>query len=215
LFCLRLLATLKENLKEAQKACRVCNRGSCAMSGKQKGVMGLLGKIDLYKKFTDNTAEDFLKSTKTGVMLSIVSAAAMTLLFLLEFSTYMTPTYKTDIVVDEQVDAKMKVFFDFTIHDLPCKHAVIDVEDSLGLSKHNVSKHIIKVRLDSHGRNLGEHKDMVRRRRRRRRASGVRGLSGGASPRELGIGRPAVGCLREPRCCAWGGELVAKSVSPG
>merc|ERR1711865_374169 len=126
---------------------------------KQKGVMGLLGKIDMYKKFKDNTADDFLKSTKTGVLLSVVSAAAVTLLFLLEFSTYMTPTYKTDIVVDEQVDAKMKVFFDFTIFDLPCKHAVIDVEDSLGLSKHNVSKHIIKVRLDSYGRNLGEHTD--------------------------------------------------------
>ena len=93
--------------------------------------------------------------------MSLVSVVAMGLLFLLEFSTYLTPTYKTDIVVDEQVDAKMKVFFDFTIFDLPCRHAIVDVEDSVGMSKHNVSKHIIKVRLDAKGRNLGEHKDLV------------------------------------------------------
>lgn len=131
------------------------------MSGNKKGVMGLLGKIDMYKKFKDDSAEMmFMQSTNIGVTMSAVSVVAMALLFLLEFSTYMTPTYKTDIVVDEQVDAKMKVFFDFTIFDLPCRHAVVDVEDSLGMAKHNVSKHIIKVRLDAKGRNLGEHKDV-------------------------------------------------------
>ena len=83
----------------------------------------------------------------------------MFILFVLELNSYLATSYLTEITVDEGIDEMLKVNFDITIFDLPCRLASVDVSDITGMNKHNVTRNMIKIRTDSKLRELGVYED--------------------------------------------------------
>ncbi|EQC39325.1 hypothetical protein SDRG_03530 [Saprolegnia diclina VS20] len=115
------------------------------------GAMDTLKKWDFYKKIP----EDLTVSTLPGVSLSLVGCFIMFVLFILEFNSYLSVNYRYDIVMDEGLDEMMRINFNITVPDLRCEFASIDVSDMTGTRKHNMTKDIYKIRIDSKRRILG------------------------------------------------------------
>ncbi|KAJ0402025.1 hypothetical protein ATCC90586_010282 [Pythium insidiosum] len=115
------------------------------------GAMDVLKKWDFYKKIP----EDLTVSTLPGVSLSIAGCFLMLLLFVLELNAFLTVDYKHDIVMDDALDATLRINFNITVPDLPCEFASVDVSDLTGTRKHNMTKNIYKIRIDHKGRHVG------------------------------------------------------------
>lgn len=141
--------------------------------GRGKAAMAsFIRKWDLYKK----VPEEFYQSTYSGVCLSLVGIAIMTLLFALEFSSFLEVKTRTDIVLDQgdsERSGMLAINFNISMMDLPCQFASVDVSDITGTRKHDIHQNIQKWRLDSKGRRLGlleehaiepeEHEDVEHR----------------------------------------------------
>lgn len=115
------------------------------------GALEVLKKWDFYKKIP----EDLTVSTMPGVSLSIIGCLLMLILFLLEFNAYLTVSYTTSIVMDEALDERMTINFNVTIPDLRCEFASVDVSDMTGTRKHNMTRDLYKIRIDSKQRMIG------------------------------------------------------------
>ena len=95
----------------------------------------------------------------------------MLTLFLFELNEYFTMTTSTTLVVDEFRDEVLRANFNLTVHDVPCEFLSVDVADMTGTNRHNISKDILKWRLDKDQRHLSgsmavaavEHKEIVQR----------------------------------------------------
>ena len=73
----------------------------------------------------------------------------------MEVNAYLTVTTTTDLVVDETPDRLLRVNFNLTLHQVPCEYVSIDVSDTTGASTHNITKDVLKFRLDQSQRVLG------------------------------------------------------------
>lgn len=111
----------------------------------------MLKKWDFYKKIP----EDLTVSTLPGVGLSVTGCFLMFILFMLEFNAYLSTSYATTIVMDEGLDAVMRINFNVTIPDLRCEFASLDVSDMTGTRKHNMTQDIYKIRIDHKQRMIG------------------------------------------------------------
>jgi thiol-disulfide isomerase/thioredoxin len=114
--------------------------------------MEKLKGLDLYRKLPT----DMTKGTVPGSILSIVGVLFMALLFIMEFSSYMSTTLVTDITLDQHHNDLLQINFNLTLPRLSCAYASVDVSDMLGTHRVNVSKNIRKFRLDADGERLGE-----------------------------------------------------------
>ena len=98
----------------------------------------------------------------------------LVVLFCFELQGYLTVTTQTDLVVDEMVDEVLRVNFNVSLHQVlnvfptavpplpcgrhsrkthrqvPCEYLSVDVSDLTGMNSHNISKDILKWRLDQH-----------------------------------------------------------------
>merc|ERR1719502_2162889 len=85
-------------------------------------------------------------------MISIGVLVFMSLLCLIEFSSFLSTSTETMVVLDPNQEKQLQINFNITLLDLPCRYAVIDVLDVLGTNRQNVSKNIEKWNLDSEGK---------------------------------------------------------------
>ncbi|KAI9188195.1 ER-derived vesicles protein erv46 [Blastocladiella emersonii ATCC 22665] len=107
-------------------------------------------QLDAYAK----TLDDFRIRTKTGGIVTLVSAFVIALLLVSEWIDYMTPTKHTRLMVETGRKAKMDIYFNLTIPKVPCVTLSLDVMDVSG-EHHDfgdLSHDIYKVRLDPNGR---------------------------------------------------------------
>lgn len=85
--------------------------------------------------------------------------AVFTIVFLVtgEISSYFKPEISTDLYVDDYLeDELMAIDFDVTFHNIPCYFIDISMSDVTGALQHNITKNIVRTRLDHKGRLLGE-----------------------------------------------------------
>ena len=85
------------------------------------------------------------------MVISLVGTVIMLTLFLFELNEYFTMTTSTTLVVDEFRDEVLRANFNLTVHDVPCEFLSVDVADMTGTNRHNISKDILKWRLDARG----------------------------------------------------------------
>ena len=86
------------------------------------------------------------------MIISLLGTIVMLTLFVFELNEYFTMSATTTLVVDELVDETLRVNFNVTMHQVPCEYLSVDVSDLTGTSRHNISKDILKWRLDSQQR---------------------------------------------------------------
>lgn len=110
---------------------------------------------------------DLTESTAHGSCLSVCASIFMLILFIAELWAFLTLQTVTNVVIDPNTDSLLRINFNITVLDIPCEFAVIDVIDTLGTRKDNITKNINKwqvdkngVRMSYEGRNM-EQKDLL------------------------------------------------------
>jgi thiol-disulfide isomerase/thioredoxin len=113
------------------------------------------GKIN-YFNFFKHVPSDLVISSTPGVVISAVGTVIMLVLFMFEVGEYFTLKSSTTLVVDEFRDEVLRANFNVTLHSVPCEHLSVDVSDLTGTMRHNITKDILKWRLDSQQRVIAD-----------------------------------------------------------
>ncbi|RDB17990.1 Endoplasmic reticulum-Golgi intermediate compartment protein 3 [Hypsizygus marmoreus] len=112
-----------------------------------KGLFGHLKGVDAFGK----TTEDVKVKTRTGALLTLLSAAIILAFTTMEFIDYRRITIDTSIVVDKSRGEKLTVNMNVTFPRVPCYLLSLDVMDISGELQRDLSHNILKVRLDESG----------------------------------------------------------------
>src|SRR5690349_19310853 len=115
-----------------------------------KRTMGL-EQFDIYPKL----AEEFKVRTYSGALISIVASGLMFLLFMNEFSFYLSTQVKDHLVVDLSTEGRLSIDFEIQFHRLPCVLLTLDVMDVAGEQSIDVDHDIIKRPIDHRGQLIG------------------------------------------------------------
>jgi hypothetical protein len=70
---------------------------------------------------------ELMEGTKRGSALSLVAAGVMGILFLMETGAYFSRTTMTQLQLDTNDEARVRLNFNITMMDLKCEFAVVDV----------------------------------------------------------------------------------------
>ncbi|XP_028176787.1 endoplasmic reticulum-Golgi intermediate compartment protein 3 [Ostrinia nubilalis] len=111
-------------------------------------------QLDAYAK----TLEDFRIKTATGAAITIIGGIVMTLLFISELHTYMSPNISEELFVDTSRGHKLRINFDIVIPRISCDYLVLDAMDSSGEQHLQMDHNIHKRRLDLDGNPIEEPK---------------------------------------------------------
>ncbi|KIM43117.1 hypothetical protein M413DRAFT_443928 [Hebeloma cylindrosporum] len=112
-----------------------------------KGLFGSLKGVDAFGK----TTEDVKVKTRTGAFLTIISAAIILSVTMIEFFDYRRLNVDTSIIVDKSRGEKLTVNLNITFPRVPCYLVSVDVMDISGELQRDISHNVLKSRLDSHG----------------------------------------------------------------
>lgn len=111
--------------------------------------------------FFRRVPKDMTEATSHGGAVSIIGVVLMVVLFLNEFSSYMTVDTSTKIVMDQSTNRQWAIEFNVTMAHVPCKFATIDVADQhrggLANVQHNVTANIDRWHIDENFEPYMEH----------------------------------------------------------
>ncbi|KAG2757911.1 Sec1-like protein [Suillus brevipes Sb2] len=138
-----------------------------------------------------NTTEDVKVKTRTGALLTLISACIILAFTTMEFFDYRRVGVDTSIVVDRSRGQKLSVRLNVTFPHVPCYLLSLDVMDISGEQQRDISHNILKKRITptgvdmpaSRGEDLRNDIDKLAE----RRANGYCGSCYGGEP-------PASGC---------------------
>ena len=83
--------------------------------------------------------------------MSVVALLLMTVLFFSETLAFARSDIVTSISIDDNVDPQIRLNFNITFFALHCDYVVVDVWDSLGTNRQNITKNVEKWQLDANG----------------------------------------------------------------
>ncbi|KAI0684934.1 endoplasmic reticulum-derived transport vesicle ERV46 [Cytidiella melzeri] len=112
-----------------------------------KGVFGGLKGLDAFGK----TMEDVKVKTRTGAMLTLVSAALILAITMMELIDYRRVTVDTSIQVDKSRGERLTVKVNLTFPRVPCYLLSLDVMDISGETQTDITHRISKNRLTEKG----------------------------------------------------------------
>lgn len=101
-------------------------------------------------------SNEFKVTTNTGGTVSLISLVLMFILFVSEFTSYMTITRTEHIVVDTTIGQRLRINFNITFHALTCSEANLDAMDISGEQHLDAEHSLFKHRLSSNGELIGE-----------------------------------------------------------
>ncbi|KAK1407044.1 hypothetical protein QVD17_38654 [Tagetes erecta] len=110
--------------------------------------MALTSKIksvDFFRKIP----RDMTEASLSGAGLSIVAAASMMFLFVMELNNYVAITTTTSVIVDQSSDSEfLLIGFNLSFPALSCEFASLDVSDVLGTNRLNITKTVRKFAIN-------------------------------------------------------------------
>lgn len=105
-------------------------------------IFARLKSIDFFKKLPS----DLTEATLTGAWISIAAAVIMVLLFAAELMSFLSVSSTTQLVVDRSPQNELlKVNFNISFPALSCEFATVDVSDTLGTKRMNLTKTVRKA----------------------------------------------------------------------
>lgn len=115
-------------------------------------ILQKLKAVDFYRKIPT----DLTEATVAGASISLVAAVSIVLLLGMELNGFLSPTYKEELVVDRSPPGELlRVNFNVSFPSLPCEFATLDVSDSLGTKRLNLTKTVRKLPLGYDGQRAG------------------------------------------------------------
>ncbi|KAF8322629.1 Sec1-domain-containing protein [Clavulina sp. PMI_390] len=97
------------------------------------------------------TMEDVKIKTRTGGLLTLISAAVILSFTMVEFLDYRRVHTDTSIIVDRSRGEKLNVVFNVTFPRVPCYLVSVDVTDISGELQTDLTHNILKTRINSQG----------------------------------------------------------------
>lgn len=98
--------------------------------------------------------KDLTEATMLGALMSILCITTVIILFFTETYAFLRTNVSTTLDVDETPDQQIRLNFNITMHNLRCAYASVDVWDSLGTNKQNVTSNVDKWGIDREGRKV-------------------------------------------------------------
>ncbi|KAA1469923.1 Sec1-domain-containing protein [Dentipellis sp. KUC8613] len=98
-----------------------------------------------------STMEDVKVKTRTGALLTLISAALILAITTMEFIDYRRVGIDTSVVVDRSRGEKLTVRMNVTFPRVPCYLMSLDVMDISGETQRDVSSNILKTRITGTG----------------------------------------------------------------
>ena len=86
-----------------------------------------------------------------GAICTVVAFAAMITLAIIETGAYFSSDFTTSIYMDDNPNSQLRINFNITMHDMSCDYASVDLWDSIGTNRQNVTQNIEKWQLDDNG----------------------------------------------------------------
>jgi len=99
--------------------------------------------------------KDLSEASATGAAMSFVAVVTCAVLFICETKAFLTSSLSTDVVLDTNQDEQLQINFDVTMLDMSCEHVTVGVWDAFGTERMNISKNILKQRIDHKGADKG------------------------------------------------------------
>jgi len=108
--------------------------------------------VNIFHARSINTNKTCIKKATTlGAFMSLCAMLVMTILFLSETFAFLHTIMATTIALDENDQPQIRLNFNITLLDLHCDYVSVDVWDTLGTNRQNVTKNIEKWQLDEYG----------------------------------------------------------------
>mmetsp|Transcript_878 Transcript_878/g.1367 ORF Transcript_878/g.1367 Transcript_878/m.1367 type:complete len:482 (+) Transcript_878:184-1629(+) len=118
-----------------------------SLNGHGSGGRAFLSGVDFYRR----VPRDLTEATSLGAVMSICAICVMTVLFFSETLAFARTNIITEIALDDNTNPQIRLNFNITFFDLHCDYVAVDVLDSLGSNRQNVTKNVEKWQLDSDG----------------------------------------------------------------
>lgn len=103
--------------------------------------MVALSSLDLFRKIP----KDLSQATAHGGVLTLLVSTVLAAVLLLEVWTYAAGETQTKVVLDRNMDEKLRLNFAVTFLELPCEFAEVEVLDYFGNTKMDLFGHIDKT----------------------------------------------------------------------
>ena len=114
-----------------------------------------IASLDMYRK----VPQDLVEGSQQGSIVSWIALIIMATLFARETQQFLSSKLVTDLSLDRSKVSKLKVNFNFTMLDLRCEYATINLVSVLG-NEQNITKDITRWAVDYDGvRNLVAHRN--------------------------------------------------------
>ena len=117
-----------------------------------KTVRRQLQKLDIFEKVQQ---EDTIQTGHGGIQ-TLLTYIVMLVLFISEFSAYMTTTTTEHVKVDPSAGGRLRINLNITFAALNCREVSLVAMDVAGEHQLGIDHTIHKHRLDSKGRTIGE-----------------------------------------------------------
>lgn len=115
-----------------------------------------LESFDLYTKVRDEGDGDTTVQTSSGATVALLSFVLCLILAFFELRGWLVPVQREHMVVDPVVEDRLRINFDITFPSLTCTEANLDAMDVAGEQQNGLAHDILKMRLDSQGRAIGD-----------------------------------------------------------
>ncbi|CAE8582353.1 unnamed protein product [Polarella glacialis] len=99
--------------------------------------------------------KDLAEASATGAMMTLVAVVTCAVLFICETNAFMSAKTRTDVVLDSNQDSNLQINFDVTMLDMSCEHVTVGIWDAFGTERMNITKNIMKQRIDHKGDDKG------------------------------------------------------------
>ncbi|KAI8062615.1 endoplasmic reticulum vesicle transporter-domain-containing protein [Gongronella butleri] len=119
-----------------------------------KSFVNKFKRLDAYAK----TIDDFRIRTRTGALVTLVSAGLILFFVLIELWAYLFPIFQSEVVVDGGKMEKLPIHFDITFPHIPCHQLSLDIMDESGEHINHFSHDVFKSRLDANGKEIDKQK---------------------------------------------------------
>ena len=110
-----------------------------------------LKSTDLFKKVKSELTEGWA----TGGLLSLAGSVFVCVLIVSEFSNYLSVTTTSEVQMSGNMDTQLRINFNISMPRLPCAFASVDIRDTIGTNKMNMTTNIRKWKLSDHGADRG------------------------------------------------------------
>lgn len=99
--------------------------------------------------------KEMAEASITGALMTVVTAITCAVLFFCELRAFLTAELETNLVIDQNEDATLRINFDVHMLDMSCDYMTVGVWDAFGTERMNITRNMKKQRIGHNGARKG------------------------------------------------------------